>query len=183
MHNHHNIWFSDEANPSPPFSGWGQWEVDNSKCNRNENLVCVDSHEECEGVAIANGHDWYSFRHNIATNTECNGRHKCFSSSHCDDGLIGDRTNEWKIYKNRPAIVAAEGTKCPFAHDDRLFREPESGSGAITLEECYDLCDSTEGCNHYSWGPWEGEYVCMGCTSLTNAQEHEPFTAYDMPGL
>jgi hypothetical protein len=23
----------------------------------------------------------------------------------------------------------------------------------------------------------------MGCTSLTNAQEHEPFTAYDMPGL
>jgi hypothetical protein len=23
----------------------------------------------------------------------------------------------------------------------------------------------------------------MGCTSLTNAQEHDPFTAYDMPGL
>lgn len=183
MHNHHDIWFSDAANPSPPFDGWGQWEVDMSKCNNNQNLVCVDSHEECQGVAVANGHDWYSFRHNIATNNECNGRHKCFSSSHCDNGLIGDRVNDWKIYKNRPSILVAEDTKCPHLHQDRLFRSPDAGSNDITLAECYDLCDSTDGCNHYSWGAHEGGFVCMGCTSLTNAQGHDGFTAYDMPGL
>jgi len=73
--------------------------------------------------------------------------------------------------------------KCPLGHVDRLFRIPAEGSSAITLEECYQHCASTAGCNHFSHGFWSGGHVCQGCTQTTNAQSHDGFIFYDMPGL
>jgi len=77
--------------------------------------------------------------------------------------------------------LALADTKCPHRHEDRLFRNPASGSSGITLEECYAQCLATEGCNHFSHGAHNGGTVCMGCTTLVNAQTHVGFTAYDMP--
>jgi hypothetical protein len=76
--------------------------------------------------------------------------------------------------------TALADTKCPFLHDDRLFRSPASGVDATTLDQCYAECATTTGCNHFSWGAWQGGYVCMGCTTLATAQTHQGFTAYDM---
>jgi hypothetical protein len=77
-------------------------------------------------------------------------------------------------------VTVAQNTKCPHNHDDRLFRSPESGSDSITLEQCYAQCATTAGCQHFSYGFWEGAYVCMGCNTLANAQTHDGFTAYTM---
>jgi len=71
-------------------------------------------------------------------------------------------------------------TKCPFNNGDRLFREPSGGSSSITRAECFAQCQTTEGCNHYSWGQHGGANVCMGCSTLDHAQHHNGFTAYDM---
>lgn len=71
-------------------------------------------------------------------------------------------------------------TKCPHKHGDRIFREPAHGSSGITQAECFAQCQSTAGCNHFSWGQHGGANVCMGCTTLENAQTHNGFTAYDM---
>ena len=71
-------------------------------------------------------------------------------------------------------------TKCPHNNGDRLFREPSGGSSSITRAECFSQCQTTEGCNHYSWGQHGGANVCMGCSSLDHAQHHNGFTAYDM---
>ena len=80
---------------------WPQFDVDKSKCSLNVGLVYVDSQAECEAVAMASdGHEFYSYRHNADTSGDNEGQHKCFSSSHCDDGLIGDRTNDWNIYRS-----------------------------------------------------------------------------------
>jgi len=75
---------------------------------------------------------------------------------------------------------AHANTKCPHNHGDRLFRNPEQASNAITLDQCYAQCATTVGCNHFSWGTWNGGHVCMGCTSLANAETHSGFMAYNM---
>jgi hypothetical protein len=108
---------------------WPQAEVDRSKCNRNENLVCVRSREQCQAVAEANGHDWYSFRHNEANNGECNGEHKCFSSSHCDDALLGDRTNEWNIYRKAVPVLQNGDFEEGFTPQETGNSHTMSGSG------------------------------------------------------
>jgi len=75
---------------------------------------------------------------------------------------------------------AHANTKCSHNHGDRLFRNPEQASNAITLDQCYAQCATTVGCNHFSWGTWNGGHVCMGCTSLANAETHSGFMAYNM---
>jgi len=76
---------------------------------------------------------------------------------------------------------AVPDRKCPLNHEDRLFRTPSSGSSDITIVDCYEQCLSTPGCNHFSYGAWEGAYVCMGCTESDEAHIHDGFTLYDMP--
>jgi hypothetical protein len=119
----------------------------------------------------------------------------CSVQSHFTHGQNGD----WAAHYNRNSggvndggytpvcnagqpsyLVASADTKCPHVHEERLFRSPESGSAQVSLQQCYAECATTAGCNHFSWGEWQGAYVCMGCTSLAHAQEHEGFTAFDM---
>lgn len=76
--------------------------------------------------------------------------------------------------------TALADSKCPHNNGDRMFRVPDHGQNDVTLAECYAQCAATAGCNHFSYGAWQGGHVCMGCTSLENAQHHEGFTAYDM---
>merc|ERR1719446_198709 len=96
--------------------------------------------------------------------------HNCGGTWHQAIYLIGNLQYE----------VALVDHKCPHQHEDRLFRSPNGGSSDITVEECATLCEETAGCNHFSHGAWENGFVCMGCTSLTNAEYHAPFTAYNM---
>jgi hypothetical protein len=82
--------------PTPTVDLWqpvlGSEMGERVKCNDNVNLEYVADQEACQQLAVANGHPFYSFRHN----GESQG-HKCMSSAHCDDHMTG-RTNEWHIY-------------------------------------------------------------------------------------
>jgi len=119
----------------------------------------------------------------------------CSVQSHFTHGQNGD----WAAHYNRnsagqndggytPVCVSsspvyttfAADTKCPHESGDRLFRNPSGGSSQITLDQCYAQCATTADCNAFSWGSFQGAYVCMGCTHLDNAQTHEGFTAYNM---
>ena len=81
---------------------------DRAKCNTNENLAYVDSQQACQSLANANGHAFYSFRHNANDQG-----HKCFSSERCDDDsglLYGGRTNEWYVYAKSEDGSSCTGT-------------------------------------------------------------------------
>jgi hypothetical protein len=73
------------------------------KCNNNIDLVYVADQAMCQRHAIANGHPFYSFRHNAGGQG-----HKCMSSSHCDSHLT-DRLNEWHIYATETYHYGAPG--------------------------------------------------------------------------
>jgi len=152
---------------------WTQHLGDAMKCNDNVDLQTVANQAACQLAAVAAGHAYYSFRHN----PEGNGLHKCMSSESCDSPLTG-RNNEWNMYA--AFTLAQTDMKCPHQSGDRLFRNPASGSSGITLEQCRAECLITAGCAHFSHGEHGGAYVCMGCTTLVNAQVHAGFNAYDM---
>jgi len=108
---------------------WGQTFIDRTKCNLNIGVQYVNSQHECQAVAQAAGHEFYSFRHNANDNG-----HKCFSSQNCDDEnglLLGDRTNEWRVYRRpfpSPAVIRnAHSDRRIFAQD---WNSHEQGVGA-----------------------------------------------------
>jgi len=77
-----------------------------------------------------------------------------------------------------PFHLALENMKCPHNHEDRLFRTYD-----ISLTACHDECQATSGCQHFSYGTYEGVHSssgCMGCTTLANAEEWSSGYAYDM---
>jgi len=76
--------------------------------------------------------------------------------------------------------VTMQNMKCPLNDIDRLFRSPQSGSSAITFEKCQQKCEGTKGCNYFSYGAWQGAFVCMGCTQAVNAQSHEGIFLYQV---
>lgn len=77
---------------------WPQHDADLSKCNNNVDLQLVTNQYACQQVAVANGHPYYSFRHNEEGASSANaGLHKCFSSSDCE-GVSWTTINEWNIY-------------------------------------------------------------------------------------
>jgi len=76
--------------------------------------------------------------------------------------------------------VAQAGMKCPHIHEDRLFRTPDAGVSDVTIGDCEQQCVSTTGCNYFSYGPYKGAFVCMGCTQSVNAQSHEGFNIYQI---
>lgn len=123
-----NDWAIYRANPG---ALWGQVEVDNSKCNNNVDVQYVDSQADCQAAAEANGHDFYSYRHNKASND----RYKCISSAGCYDGnqLIGDRTNDWRIYRRNTGYTA-----------DGCFRSAGGGEDAGTDQHPLQARDATE---------------------------------------
>ena len=75
------------------------------------------------------------------------------------------------------------GIKCPLGTADvlghRLFREPATGVSSVTRAECHALCQTTNGCNHYSY-MGTNDYVCVGCSSLENAQQQSNAITWDM---
>lgn len=165
--------------PSSSLTLWSQHQHDagRMKCNDNVDMQYVADQAACQQLAVQNGHPFYSFRHN----GESSG-HKCMSSALCNSPLT-DRTNDWAVYTPTSPVLyttVAVNTKCPNNHEDRLFRVPTDGSSEVTLAECYAQCAATVGCNHFSHGDHGGGHVCMGCTTLANAEAHAGFTAYDM---
>jgi len=88
--------------PAPPSTGlWqpvlGSENGERVKCNNNVDMIHVADQGACQAHAIANGHPFYSFRHNRAGEG-----YRCMSSATCNDHLTG-RTNEWHIYSNAVA--------------------------------------------------------------------------------
>jgi len=78
---------------------WEQHGGDHSKCNKNVDVQYVSSQMECQQVASAAGHAYYSFRHNALASKQSQlhgGDHACMSSATCEN-LTG-RTNEWNMY-------------------------------------------------------------------------------------
>jgi hypothetical protein len=86
---------------------------------------------------VANGHSWYSFRHNVANN----GRHKCFSSADCDNGLIGNRRNDWKIYRAPDCALSAywEYDSCGCGGND----QNQGWCGGIGNGDCPDTVQTS----------------------------------------
>lgn len=72
--------------------------------------------------------------------------------------------------------VAMPDMKCPHDHADRLFR-----AEGQTLETCAQMCIQTQHCRHFSFAT-SGTHpqVCVGCTSLRDAEEHEGFDSYHL---
>jgi len=159
--------------PSATPALWQQHLEDNTKCQANDELTTeVANQAECQAMSAVRGHSYYSFRSTALSN----GNHKCRTSATCGESDLRTGTsNPWNVF--RAFTLAGTDLKCPHQHGDRLFRNPASGTSSITLEQCRQECLMTAGCNHFSHG---GGGVCMGCVSLTNAQTHEGFNAYDM---
>merc|ERR1719265_530662 len=164
------------------FMGVGMNPVSNSKCPFNHpdrifrmpetgsaDITLADCFGECSSVDGCSHFSWGPWE----------GAYVCMGCTTLENADAHDGITAYDMPLNPQS-----DTKCPLNHADRLFREPPlaGGSSDVTLTECLDLCGSTEGCNHFSWGPWQGQFVCMGCSSLDNAQHHEGITAYDMPG-
>jgi len=107
----------------------GQTFIERTKCNVNIGVQYVSSLRECQEVAAAAGHEFYSFRHDANAQG-----HKCFSSQNCDEEnglLLGNRNNDWRVYRRpfaNPAVVRnAHSNRRIFAQD---WNSHEQGVGA-----------------------------------------------------
>jgi len=153
------------ANPSSPPTPpartlWSQHLGDGMKCNNNVNMQYVSSQEACQNLAEANGHPFYSFRHN----SESSG-HKCMSSATCDSPLTGTG-NEWNIY-DVDAVVGpsnwirtTSNSWCGQSNTNMYEASSSERSGwaldtngnggwrwcGITAEECQQECESLGAC-------------------------------------
>jgi len=83
----------------PPVDLWDQYLEDHHKCNNNIDVQYVSSQQACQQLAVANGHEFYSFRHNAQSSG-----HRCMSSATCDSPLDG-RTNPWSVYSSNSGAV------------------------------------------------------------------------------
>jgi len=86
----------DEVEDESPL--WAQHSGSRIKCNNNIDVQYVQSQEDCQAIAEAAGHPFYSFRHNANRHG-----HKCMSSAHCDEPLL-NRNNEWHIYHDSSPV-------------------------------------------------------------------------------
>jgi len=97
-HNCGGTWHQAIYQIAEPAGLWGRHYPNGDtglvKCNNNVDMVYVTDQMACQMRAVANGHQFYSFRHNGES-----AGHKCMSSATCDDHL-DDRTNDWYIYSS-----------------------------------------------------------------------------------
>jgi len=145
------MFVANPANPPTPPSFWVQHLADNMKCNGNEGLVYVADQAACEAHATANGHPFYSFRHNVdRPSEESTGLHKCFSSTHCDSPLT-ETGNEWRVYTNQivgpithpPPMcclaLTAECLACAVGQTVSQYCAENPGtSGCVSIQPVYD---------------------------------------------
>mmetsp|Transcript_14069 Transcript_14069/g.33720 ORF Transcript_14069/g.33720 Transcript_14069/m.33720 type:complete len:141 (-) Transcript_14069:357-779(-) len=87
-------------------------------------------------------------------------------------------------------IQVAENKKCSVG-EDRLFRTANRlpGQVAFTLQECHELCLTTDGCEYVSYGEEENDFssnpgfvgVCIGCRgpSVPN-DDQDNFNVYQV---
>ena len=70
--------------------------------------------------------------------------------------------------------------KCPW-DNTRLFSKRDK---SYTRDECYDLCNNTEGCEYFSLGENADDDergMCMGCTADgVGGEDHRGFTFFEM---
>lgn len=82
------------------------------------------------------------------------------------------------ILKNSAGTEIGTGLKCPY-DKTRLFRDEHSQEE--TIEDCYAKCKSIQNCKHFSYGPWGGKNICMGCNvRVSGTEDHGPFTLYEI---
>jgi len=133
---------------------WGRHmeELGRLKCNDNVNQVFVANQAECQDLAVAAGHPFYSFRHNGAS-----GGHKCMSSAHCDSPL-DDRSNDWAVY-----VSPDHNThECQVLHNQDIVAGTFAHYGADRMgaassdAECSALCTASPECTAWVRQPSSG---------------------------
>lgn len=109
-----------------------RWQTDEPRCVDNRCAQKVSSQSDCQALAEAQGHSFYSYRHN----PDRRGRHKCVSSAECP--YNEDRLNEWRVYTDNEPVPAGwtphqENWNCDGA---RGMEQHAVG----TLAECTEAC-------------------------------------------
>jgi hypothetical protein len=168
--------------PQPPApSLWAQHLTDRMKCNLNVNMEYVSDQHACQALAVANGHHFYSFRHN----GEGSG-HKCMSSGTCDTPL-DERTNDWKIYTVIQASPqnGQDAALCPgtdITGDWTLTVASTNAAhaqmdvGATCFNELFRACPVVRYTNPNNGGTGSGVYVRHGAKYEGDA--HNLFTHF-----
>jgi hypothetical protein len=119
--------------------------------------------------------------HNYCRNPDEEGTIWCYTT---------DPASRWELCDPLPqkAIVSkSPGTKCPYNHQDRVFRL----DGVSSVRECERSCQATIGCSFYTYqamgthgtlsGAGDHDGVCMGCATADNLQAHVGFNTYALP--
>lgn len=157
--------------------GWSlhseNWNCEGTSSSGNEiEDRSLTSNSACAEMCYSEGHAIAAFWHN--------DRDICRCYDTCDGGgstVMPDWPNH---VMQKDFILVSTDMKCPHEHGDRLFRTPESGSSDVSLAACHFQCQNTATCAHFSYGFYQEEYVCMGCTTLNNEEVHVGFNTYDM---
>jgi len=137
--------------PTPPtLDLWDQHLEDHHKCNNNIDVQYVSSQQACQQLAVANGHEFYSFRHNAQSSG-----HKCMSSATCDSPLDG-RTNPWNIYSSNSG--AAQYVGCFKDDGARDLGAMVGSTGAVT--NTFQGCRAACGDHQYMSLQYGGECFC-----------------------
>lgn len=137
---------------------------------RAEENTLDECHIVCGGTAGCNHFSWGIH----------NGVSVCMGCTTLENAQVHTGFNAYDLMLEPDYEFDQGDMKCPHNHEDRLFRSPASGASEITLEECHHMCKSMSGCRHFSFGAHNGGFVCMGCSSLDNAEAHSGFKTYDM---
>jgi len=135
---------------TPPMDLWDQHLEDRHKCNNNIDVQFVSSQQACQQLAVANGHEFYSFRHNAGRTG-----HKCMSSATCDSPL-DDRTNEWNIYRSIPGAGQYVGCFKDDRSRDLGAMVGNTNAATNTFQGCRAAC----GDHKYMSLQYGGECFC-----------------------
>jgi len=72
--------------------------------------------------------------------------------------------------------IGADNTKCPH-NPTRIFKKEHISS----VRECADLCDSIQGCKHFSTGYSGNKFLCLGCDiNVGPAEDEDGFTVWEL---
>jgi len=163
------------ADPEPTYPipvGWSlhseNWNCGGTASSDQDHQdSTVTTNQACADVCSAEGHAIAAFWHN--------NRNICRCYDTCDEGGPTVMPEYPNHVMQREFHLASTDMKCPHQNDDRLFREEE-----LSIAACHLQCQNTEHCAHFSYGEYNGGFVCMGCTTLSNQQVHVGFNTYDM---
>jgi len=178
--NHRGLCYSKHyvtppVDPEPAYPipvGWSlhseNWNCGGTaSSNQDHQDSTVTTNQACADVCGAEGHAIAAFWHD--------DRNICRCYDTCDEGGPTVMPAYPNHVMQREFHLASTDMKCPHQNEDRLFREEE-----LSIAACHLQCQNTEHCAHFSYGEYNGGFVCMGCTTLSNQQVHVGFNTYDM---